>query len=819
LKNSLLILFFAVVYLSAAYAQTDSVQWALNVDSNAVAIGNIVGRSETFSNMVVRSYNGGVCQKSAPTTAGDWVTEATQNNTRFIQFAASPAPGCNFNVTTISFNIGWAGTGNMRANVYYSTDSTFTTKTQLGTTITIPNPGPTLNGSTSLNIPVIDGKAVFVRFYPWNTATASAKSLGIAGLLIAGTATAAGSPVLTIIPSTISFGTIKTNMTRDFSFTLSGTLLNPTSDSIRITPPNGFDVSTTQGSGYSSYLALPYSGATLNQDTVFVRFMPSLIHAYSGNISVSGGGITPQTIAVSGTAVDPSTILGIFVSTSGNDTNTGTYAQSYLTLQKAISVAQPGDTIFVRAGTYANNTTIGISQSGTSGNLICLYEYPPDNSRPVLDFSSMSFSGSNRGVNLAGSYWHIKGLDIYKAGDNGMYTSGSHNIVEDCVFRENRDGGCQVGGGASSNQYINCDSYFNFDDTGDTTTAGGNADGFSPKLDVGTGNYFYGCRSWQNSDDGWDGYLRPSDDVSTTIENCWSFMNGYLKDGVTSYSTMNGNGIKMGGSDAKNLRHNMVVKNCLTFLNKAKGFDQNNNLGSMTILNCTSFRNGIGTSGGAYNFSVPGTLATGKLLTVENCISHVFTKSPGYTFGTQTSPIFVTDSWMAPFVAATNVDFISIDTTGVRGSRKADGSLPDINFMHLASNSQFVNAGTNVGLSFIGTAPDLGCFESSILTGVADQSKASIPNTFTLYQNYPNPFNPSTEIGYHVASAGIVKLSVYDLLGQEVATLVNAQRQPGNYTVEWNAARMSSGMYFARLSVLTGKGQSFTQTRKMMFTK
>jgi hypothetical protein len=174
---------------------------------------------------------------------------------------------------------------------------------------------------------------------------------------------------------------------------------------------------------------------------------------------------------------------------------------------------------------------------------------------------------------------------------------------------------------------------------------------------------------------------------------------------------------------------------------------------------------------------------------------------------------------MSPFVTPTDADFISVDTTGVRGPRKSDGSLPDINFMHLASNSQFVNAGTNVGLSFIGTAPDLGCFESSVLTGVADQSKALIPNTLSLYQNYPNPFNPSTEIRYTVASVGAVKLSVYDILGQEVATLVNAQRQPGNYTVEWNAARMSSGMYFARLSVLTGKGQSFTQTRKMMFTK
>ena len=396
-----------------------------------------------------------------------------------------------------------------------------------------------------------------------------------------------------------------------------------------------------------------------------------------------------------------------------------------------------------------------------------------------------------------------------------MYTSGSYNIVELCVFHENRDGGCQVGGGASYNQYINCDSYSNYDSTGNSATAGGNADGFAPKMDVGTGNYFYGCRSWQNSDDGWDGYMRPSDDITTTIENCWSFMNGYLKDGVTTYPSMNGNGIKMGGSDntPHTLRHNMIVKNCLAFLNKAKGFDQNNNVGSMTLLNCTSYNNGIGTSGGAYNFSTPLTLALAKILTVENCISYVYTKSPGYTFGTQTSPVFAADSWLSPFADATAADFISIDTTGVRGPRKADGSLPEINFMHLARGSQFINTGTNVGLPFNGSAPDLGCFESNYPTSVANGNDMKIDG-FQLLQNYPNPFNPSTTIVYQVAKAGMVSLTLYDVLGREVVTLVNEEKPSGKYTAVWNAVGKPSGMYFSRLM---SNGEQ--QIRKMILMK
>ena len=65
------------------------------------------------------------------------------------------------------------------------------------------------------------------------------------------------------------------------------------------------------------------------------------------------------------------------------------------------------------------------------------------------------------------------------------------------------------------------------------------------------GNYFYGCRSWKNCDDGWDGYLRGADDVSTTVENCWAFENGYFEDGTDAGVNANGNGFKMGGSDDK----------------------------------------------------------------------------------------------------------------------------------------------------------------------------------------------------------------------------------------------------------------------------
>ena len=464
-----------------------------------------------------------------------------------------------------------------------------------------------------------------------------------------------------------------------------------------------------------------------------------------------------------------------YVATTGSDSSDGSFDHPFRTIAKGILVATvPGTTIYVRGGTYSVASTITISRSGTSTNRYSLLAYPGE--RPFLDFSTEPFG--SRGVRLSGSYWYIKGLDIWKAGDNGMNVSGSNNIIEFCSFSENYDTGLQLGGGASNNQVINCDSYFNKD------TTQGNADGFSPKLDVGTGNYFYSCRSWQNSDDGWDGYLRPSDNVTTTIENCWCFMNGYLKTGQPS--TGNGNGYKMGGGEntnADSLRHNMILLNCLSFDNRVKGFDQNNNRGSMTLYNCTGYRNGT-------NYLISSRIRSTSVLTVKNCVALG-------SYGSLASfAVQATNSWMPPFVV-TNDDFVSIDTTGVRGPRQPDGSLPAVQFMHLATGSDLIDAGTDVGLPFHGSAPDLGCFETDPSEVVEEVGK---PRSFSLMQNYPNPFNPSTEIRFSVEKSARATLAVYDLLGRKVATLYDGMAQVGKeYRVTFDASRLVSGVYFSTL--------------------
>jgi len=102
------------------------------------------------------------------------------------------------------------------------------------------------------------------------------------------------------------------------------------------------------------------------------------------------------------------------------------------------------------------------------------------------------------------------------------------------------------------------------------------------------------------------------------------------------------------------------------------------------------------------------------------------------------------------------------------------------------------------------------------------ENKEITPKEFSLHQNYPNPFNPSTMINYQIAMISDVKLEVYNNLGKKVATLVDENQQVGNYSVNFDATGLSSGIYFYRLVVgnpSTGSGQGYVETKKMVFIK
>ena len=93
------------------------------------------------------------------------------------------------------------------------------------------------------------------------------------------------------------------------------------------------------------------------------------------------------------------------------------------------------------------------------------------------------------------------------------------------------------------------------------------------------------------------------------------------------------------------------------------------------------------------------------------------------------------------------------------------------------------------------------------------------PVVFSLDQNYPNPFNPSTKITFSIASDALVSLKVFDLLGQEIITLIDQDLSAGIHTYNFDAAGFNSGVYFYRIEAISDVGNNFSDVKKMILLK
>ena len=130
---------------------------------------------------------------------------------------------------------------------------------------------------------------------------------------------------------------------------------------------------------------------------------------------------------------------------------------------------------------------------------------------------------------------------------------------------------------------------------------------------------------------------------------------------------------------------------------------------------------------------------------------------------------------------------------------------------YLAENSPCVGSGDNgENIGALG----IGCeaIELSI-------DKAVIPDLYALHQNYPNPFNPTTKISYDLPDASVVSLSIYDLMGREIRTLINSEQSAGFKNIQWNATDNLGKSVPAGMYIYTIEAGQFRQTRKMVLLK
>ncbi|MBB5826847.1 cellulose-binding domain-containing protein [Micromonospora carbonacea] len=281
----------------------------------------------------------------------------------------------------------------------------------------------------------------------------------------------------------------------------------------------------------------------------------------------------------------------VYASPQGTDGAAGTQANP-TTITSAITRVAAGGTIYLRGGTYqlARTVTVAPGNNGTSSARKKLIAYPGET--PVLNFSAMSEDPANRGLALNGSYWHVQGVVVERAGDNGIFVGGSNNIIERTVTRFNRDSGLQISRIASdtprdqwpaNNLVLSAESHDNRDSDGE------DADGFAAKLTVGSGNVFRYAVSHNNIDDGWDLYTKSDTGAigPVTIEDSLAYDNGTLSDGSQAGSG-DRNGFKLGGED---IAVNHTVRRTIAFRNGKHGFTYNRNPGSMSISNNISIDN------------------------------------------------------------------------------------------------------------------------------------------------------------------------------------------------------------------------------------
>ena len=422
-----------------------------------------------------------------------------------------------------------------------------------------------------------------------------------------------------------------------------------------------------------------------------------------------------------------------YVSPTGSGSAYSEAAPGKLT-STVINKLKAGDNLYLMGGQYDFQNSLSINRSGTEGSMITIQNY--NSERPILDFRQEA--NKSNGVKVGGSYLHIKNITIRYAGYKGIWLEDSK-----CCILEGLDvyGCCNAGiqlRNGGNNVVVNCDAHDNFD----YQDKGGNADGFADKQgDACPGNIYIGCRSWNNSDDGWDSFERVTNGTPTVYINCIAWNNGPATFDLSNHPRATGvdknlscfsgkdlanfpnggnpNGFKVGGNGTK---HNVELYRCLAVGHRKKGFDQNNNAGNMKVINCTAYKNDINYGfGNDYAY----TLAVYNNISLSPLSSHWKRSDKGTTTQVHNTWNGDTKPW-----AANESDFEGLDVTEIIfAERQADGTLPETTQFHLkATATQLIDQGVEFTdfsgehissyVSYKGAAPDLGCYEFSGSTAI-----------------------------------------------------------------------------------------------------
>lgn len=421
-------------------------------------------------------------------------------------------------------------------------------------------------------------------------------------------------------------------------------------------------------------------------------------------------------------AVLPGTLFAedYYVAPNGDDNDPGTFEAPFATVQRAHDndKLEPGDTIYLRGGTYYPTTQTVFRKVANDKSYFILRSYPGET--PVINGRDVPEGNINSGSTPTwffknAGYWKIQGpLHLTNGRGAGILIEGSHHL-ELTLIESSYNGktasyaghGFFIYSSVTNNiLFKNCDGHHNANhrwESGKDQEVHQYQHGDGWRIFGGTNIRLVGCRAWHNLDDGYD-FTQAESSVEMT--ECWAAYSGIDDDEGSITGTPNkpmsrweGDGIKL-GYKPDTARHRAI--RCLSWNNHSHGWTVRG--GPYEIFNS-----------GAYNN------AEEAFSGISNTAN---TRRNTYGFRNRLGNGGGSDNYTG--VTVTSEDFISVDDTGMLGPRKTDGSLPEPNFLRPTKESKLVDAGVDIGIPFLGNAPDIGPFETTASQG--GQSRPLAPS-------------------------------------------------------------------------------------------
>ncbi len=491
-----------------------------------------------------------------------------------------------------------------------------------------------------------------------------------------------------------------------------------------------------------------------------------------------------------------------YVSENGNDTHDGLTPQTaFETLQHAADIVSAGDSVLVLAGNY---TGFDLRTNGSQSSPIVFRAI--ENNVAVIHHNPVT----NDGINIENADWIV--IDGFKVINQPK--AGIRIAVSDFVIIKNNyctgNGYWGIFTGFTDNILIEnniCSKSVQqhgiyVSNSGDNPIVRNN---------ICFGNNDCGIQLNADLSQGGDGII-----TNAVIESNIIYENG----------TSGGSAINLDGVQDSKIYNNLLYNNhssgiSLFMIDGAEG-SKNNKIYNNTIVNPTTTRWNININSGS-----TGNFVYNNILINHHSFRGSITVDESSISGFQ-SDYNVLEDRLSPdgdntILTLTQWQGLGYDLHSMLADPDnqvfADTSASNY---HLLQNSQAVDAGTSLVSGVVtvdlddisrpqGNGYDIGCYEYSSTTGITEEN---IPEEFQLFQNYPNPFNPETVISWQSPVAGKNVLKVFNILGNEIATLVNKEMPSGKYEIKFDGSELPSGIYLIRLQV-----DSFVQTKKMSLIK